>query len=57
MIYPTLLPDEKTGEEKWQYVPRDTEELMVRMVYQEIYGVTKNGKYKEALKVYVSSSA
>ena len=50
VIYPTLLPDEKTGEEKWQYVPRDTEELMVRMVYQEIYGVTKNGKYKEALK-------
>ncbi len=50
VIYPTLLPDEETGEETWQYVPRDTEELMVRMVYQEIYGVTERGKYKEALK-------
>ena len=50
VIYPTLLPDEETGKEVWQYVPRDTEELMVRMVYQEIYGVTKQGKYKEALK-------
>jgi len=50
VIYPTLLPDEETGEETWQYVPRDTEEIMVRMVYQEIYGVTKYGKYKEALK-------
>ena len=50
VIYPTYLPDEETGEESWQYVPRDTEELMVRMVYQEIYGVTKQGKYKEALK-------
>ncbi len=50
VIYPTYLPDEETGEESWQHVPRDTEELMVRMVYQEIYGVTKQGKYKEALK-------
>ena len=50
VIYPTYLPDEETGEEVWQHVPRDTEELMVRMVYQEIYGVTKQGKYKEALK-------
>ncbi len=50
VIYPTYLPDEETGEESWQYVPRDTEEIMVRMVYQEIYGVTKQGKYKEALK-------
>ena len=50
VIYPTYLPDEETGEEKWQFIPRDTEEIMVRMVYQEIYGVTKQGQYKEALK-------
>ena len=50
VIYPTLLPDEVTGEESWQFVPRETEEIMVRMVYQEIYGVTKQGHYKEALK-------
>lgn len=50
VIYPTYLMNEETGKEEWQYIPRPIEEIMVRMVYQEIYGVTKQGKYKEALK-------
>lgn len=28
----------------------DTEQLLARIVYQEIYGVTQNGKYQESLK-------
>lgn len=50
VIYPTLCISEETGEEEWQFIPRPIEEIMVRMVYQEIYGVTESGKYKEALK-------
>ncbi len=50
VIYPTLCVSEETGEEEWQFIPRPIEEIMVRMVYQEIYGVTESGKYKEALK-------
>lgn len=30
-----------------------TEELLARIVYQEIYGVTERGKYKEALKAMI----
>ncbi len=50
VIYPTYCYSEEEEKEIWQQKERDTEELLVRMVYQEIYGVTKGGKYKEALK-------
>lgn len=50
VIYPTYEYSEEAEKETWVQKERDTIELLVRMVYQEIYGVTKNGKYEEALK-------
>lgn len=50
VIYPTYEYNEEANKEMWVQKERDIEEILVRMVYQEIYGVTKGGKYKEALK-------
>lgn len=50
VVYPTYEYSEEAEKEMWVQKERDTKELLVRMVYQEIYGVTKYGKYKEALK-------
>lgn len=50
VIYPTYEYSEELQKEVWTQKERNTEELLVRMVYQEIYGVTKNGEYEEALK-------
>ena len=52
VIYPTfIIPEGKTEEEgEWQFIPRPTEEILVRMVYQEIYGITAGGDYEETLK-------
>ena len=50
VIYPTYEYNEDAKKEMWVQKERNTEEILVRMVYQEIYGVTKSGKYKESLK-------
>ncbi len=50
VVYPTYEFSEELQKDTWINKARETEELLVRMVYQEIYGVTGNGKYKEALK-------
>lgn len=52
VIYPTyIIPEGGTEEDgEWQFIPRPTEEILVRMVYQEIYGITDSGRLKETLK-------
>lgn len=49
-IYPTLMYSEDLGYETYVRVPQPTKELLARIVYQEIYGVTKGGQHKQALK-------
>lgn len=49
-VYPTLMYDEALGKEEFKWIEHPTEELLARIVYQEIYGVTGNGKNVEALK-------
>lgn len=49
-LYPTLTYVEELGTEEYIKKEQPTEELLARIVYQEIYGVTQRGKYKEALK-------
>ena len=50
VIYPSYEYDEASGKSRWIQKEHPTFELLVRIVYQEIYGVTQGGKYKEALK-------
>lgn len=50
VVYPSYEYDEETDSSRWVQKEHSPEELLVRIVYQEIYGVTKGGKYKEALK-------
>ena len=50
-VYPTLMYDASAGKEVYKWIEHPTEELLARIVYQEIYGVTGNGKNVEALKV------
>lgn len=49
-LYPTLTYSEELGYETYIKTEQPTEELLARIVYQEIYGVTKLGRYKESLK-------
>ncbi len=49
-LYPTLVYSEELGYETYKKIPQPTKELLARIVYQEIYGVTENGRYREALK-------
>lgn len=48
--YPTYEYDEAQGKEVWKQKEYPTEELLARIVYLEIYGITDGGKYDEALK-------
>ncbi len=48
--YPTLTYSEELGYETYIKTEQPTEELLARIVYQEIYGVTERGKYVESLK-------
>lgn len=48
--YPTYAYDEAQGKEVWMQKEYPTEELLARIVYLEIYGITDDGKYEEALK-------
>ncbi len=52
VIYPTyIIPEGGTEEDgEFQFIPRPTEEILVRMVYQEIYGITDSGRLQETLK-------
>lgn len=52
VIYPTyIIPEGGTeADGEWQFIPRPTEEILVRMVYQEIYGITDSGRLQETLK-------
>lgn len=49
-IYPTLMYSEELGYETYVRVSQPTKELLARIAYQEIYGVTEGGRYREALK-------
>lgn len=49
-VYPTLVYSEELGYETFQWLSHPTEELLARIVYQEIYGVTEGGEYEESLK-------
>lgn len=49
-LYPTLVYVEELQKETYVKKEQPVKELLARIVYQEIYGVTQNGKYKEALK-------
>ncbi len=50
VIYPSYEYNEETGSSSWVEKEHPIRELLVRIVYQEIYGITENGKYREALK-------
>ncbi len=50
VIYPSYEYDEEAGKNVWIQKEHPVFELLVRIVYQEIYGVTQGGKYRESLK-------